>query len=169
MAQNDYANYGNNLLELPDFRTPLPNIDTNQFLAGAGGDAQSAQGSYSEGIFGFDPSTYNQPNMASGGPPAADPNKYLNSTFGKINTGLQTMGSLATAWSGLKGLDLGRKQYRFQKGVTNRNVTEQAKSANRSLREHYLAKMGANPNAAKDYGTLEEYMGKYGANEKAIG
>ena len=167
MAQNDYGNYGNNLLELPDFRAPLPNIDTNQFLGGAGGGAQSAQG-YGEGIFGFDPSTYNQPNMASKNAVTSDSAKYLNSTFGKINTGLQTMGSLAKAWSGLKGLDLGRKQYRYQKGVTNRNVTEQAKSANRSLEEHYLAKMGANPNAAKDYGTLEEYMGKYGANEKAI-
>lgn len=175
---NSYMNYGlQTTPATPDYSsmmryqnpTPQQYPSGADFLKGTGAQLPSLD-TTTGGIFGSD-------NNASSGmnnfgsttqqqPPKVD---FLNTGFGKGMMGLQTLGNLATAWSGLKGLELGRKQYRFQKGTTNRNVTEQAKSVNARLTDRYNARIGANPNAAKDLGTLDEYMGKFGANEKAIG
>ena len=169
-TSNDYMNFGlpttpatSDYSSMMRYQNPTPQQYPSgaDFFKGEGVQLPSLD-TTTGGIFGSD-------NNASSGmkhfgsttqqqPPKVD---FLNTGFGKGMMGLQTLGNLATAWSGLKGLELGRKQYRFQKGVTNLNIAKQEKDLSRRLDANYSDKIGANPNAAKELGTREEYVAKY--------
>jgi hypothetical protein len=54
-------------------------------------------------------------------------------TLGKVGVGLQALQSLAGMWMGMKQLSLAKKQFRFQKDITNTNLANQIKSYNTAL------------------------------------
>lgn len=158
---NDYINYGlPTTPATPDYSSMMryQNPTPQQYPSGA---QLPSLDTTAGGI--FDTNTNASSGMNNFGSTTQQPPKvdFLNTGFGKGMMGLQTLGNLATAWSGLKGLELGRKQYRFQRGVTNLNIAKQEKDLIRRLDANYSDKIGANPNAAKELGTREEYIAKY--------
>jgi hypothetical protein len=55
------------------------------------------------------------------------------STLSAVGAGLQGLQTLAGMWMGMKQLSLAKKQFRFQKDITNTNLANQIKSYNTAL------------------------------------
>lgn len=89
---------------------------------------------------------------------------------GMFTGGAQALSGLASAWAGLEGVKLGKKNLDFQKQAYNTNITNQTQLANQALESNYRrAVAAAGQNAAtSNYGTLEQYMAKNKLNSTTV-
>lgn len=108
-------------------------------------------------------------------PAVADPNKagglfgidWLNE--GNINAATGAIGTLGNLWSAWNQMQMmeeslkqSQNQFDFSKDVTNRNLSNQAKSINAQLEDRQRARIGGtgDNNAAGNYESLSTYMDK---------
>lgn len=75
---------------------------------------------------------------------------------GGVMGGLGTLGNL---WTGMEGLKLGKKQFKFQKNAYNENMNMQKQDLNRKLESNWRD-MEATGNQG-NYKSLEDYLGKH--------
>jgi hypothetical protein len=89
---------------------------------------------------------------------------------GMFTGGAQALSGLASAWAGLEGVKLGKRNLDFQKQAYNTNITNQTQLANQGLEDKYRRTVAAagQDAATKNYGTLEEYMAKNRLNSKTV-
>ena len=98
------------------------------------------------------------------------PGTGIPETGGGINlaglgSGLQGLAGLATAWAGLQGIKLGKDQLQFTKGVTNRNLANQAQTVNTNLEDRQQRRASA---SGAGYQSVADYMKRNQVNGGAI-
>jgi hypothetical protein len=86
----------------------------------------------------------------------------MDSNFGVDLSGLGSIlqggAGLASAWAGLQGVKLGKKQLDFTKGVTNRNIYNQSQSLNTQLADTHQRKIASSGGGT--YQSVDKYMNK---------
>ena len=81
-------------------------------------------------------------------------------TFGAVAGGLQGLSGLAQAFVGMKNYELAQQQFKYQKGLANRNLANQAKIINNTYDN--AAQVAAGMIGGKDA------RGNYGFTDQAI-
>ena len=81
-------------------------------------------------------------------------------TFGAVAGGLQGLSGLAQAFVGMKNYELAQQQFKYQKGLANRNLANQAKIINNTYDN--AAQVAAGMIGGKDV------SGNYGFTNQAI-
>ena len=79
---------------------------------------------------------------------------------------LQGLGGLASAYTAYKGLQLAKDQFKYQKGLANRNLTNQAKVINNSYDN--AAQVAAGMIGGGSYNPATDSQGNYGMTDQAI-
>ena len=79
---------------------------------------------------------------------------------------LQGLGGLASAYTAYKGLQLAKDQFRYQKGLANRNLANQAKTINNSYDN--AAQVAAGMIGGGSYNPATDSQGNYGMTDQAI-
>ena len=79
---------------------------------------------------------------------------------------LQGLGGLASAYTAYKGLQLAKDQFRYQKGLANRNLANQAKVINNSYDN--AAQVAAGMIGGGSYNPATDSQGNYGMTDQAI-
>jgi hypothetical protein len=82
-----------------------------------------------------------------------------------LGSGLQGLAGLASAWAGLQGIKLGKDQLQFTKGVTNRNLENQAQTINTNLEDRQQRRASA---SGAGYQSVADYMKRNQVNGGAI-
>ena len=85
---------------------------------------------------------------------------FNTGTLGAVAGGLQGLSGLAQAFVGMKNYELARQQYKYQKGLANRNLANQAKIINNTYDN--AAQVAAGMIGSKDA------SGNYGFTDQAI-
>lgn len=85
---------------------------------------------------------------------------FNSGTLGAVAGGLQGLSGLAQAFVGMKNYELARQQYKYQKGLANRNLANQAKIINNTYDN--AAQVAAGMIGGKDAN------GNYGFTDQAI-
>lgn len=84
-----------------------------------------------------------------------------NNALQNFGTAAQGLSSIGNMWTGLKGLDLAKDTFKFQKNMYATNLQNQAQDLNRRLESSYRDNdflTGGNTG----YSSLEDYLGKHG-------
>ena len=79
---------------------------------------------------------------------------------------LQGMSGLASAYTAYKGLQLAKDQFRYQKGLANRNLANQSKIINNSYDN--AAQVAAGMIGGGSYNPATDSQGNYGMTDQAI-
>ena len=79
---------------------------------------------------------------------------------------LQGLGGLASAYTAYKGLQLAKDQFKYQKGLANRNLANQAKIINNSYDN--AAQVAAGMIGGGSYNPDTDSQGSYGMTDQAI-
>ena len=79
---------------------------------------------------------------------------------------LQGLGGLASAYTAYKGLQLVKDQFKYQKGLANRNLANQAKVINNSYDN--AAQVAAGMIGGGSYNPATDSQGNYGMTDQAI-
>ena len=79
---------------------------------------------------------------------------------------LQGLGGLASAYTAYKGLQLAKDQFKYQKGLANRNLANQAKVINNSYDN--AAQVAAGMIGGGSYNPATDSQGSYGMIDQAI-
>lgn len=79
---------------------------------------------------------------------------------------LQGLGGLAGAYTAYKGLQLAKDQFKYQKGLANRNLANQAKIINNSYDN--AAQVAAGMIGGGSYNPNTDSQGSYGMTDQAI-
>ena len=79
---------------------------------------------------------------------------------------LQGLGGLASAYTAYKGLQLAEDQFRYQKGLANRNLANQAKVINNSYDN--AAQVAAGMIGGGSYNPTTDSQGNYGMTDQAV-
>ena len=79
---------------------------------------------------------------------------------------LQGLGGLASAYTAYKGLQLAKDQFKFQKGLANRNLANQSKIINNSYDN--AAQVAAGMIGGGSYNPATDSQGNYGMTDQAI-
>ena len=79
---------------------------------------------------------------------------------------LQGLGGLASAYTAYKGLELAKDQFRYQKGLANRNLANQSKIINNSYDN--AAQVAAGMIGGGSYNPATDSQGSYGMTDQAI-
>ena len=79
---------------------------------------------------------------------------------------LQGLSGLTSAYSAYKGLQLAKEQFKYQKGLANRNLTNQAKIINNSYDN--AAQASAGLIGGGSYDPTKDTQGSYGMTDPAI-
>lgn len=79
---------------------------------------------------------------------------------------LQGLGGLASAYTAYKGLQLAKDQFKYQKGLANRNLANQAKVINNSYDN--AAQVAAGMIGGGSYNPATDSQGNYGMTDQAI-
>ena len=79
---------------------------------------------------------------------------------------LQGLGGLASAYTAYKGLELARDQFKYQKGLANRNLANQSKIINNSYDN--AAQVAAGMIGGGSYNPATDSQGSYGMTDQAI-
>ena len=93
----------------------------------------------------------------------------LSNAMGYIGAGagvLQGLGGLASAYTAYKGLQLAKDQFKFQKGLANRNLANQSKIINNSYDN--AAQVAAGMIGGGSYNPATDSQGNYGMTDQAI-
>ena len=85
---------------------------------------------------------------------------FNTGTLGVVTGGLQGLSGLAQAFVGMKNYELAQQQYKYQKGLANRNLANQAKIINNTYDN--AAQVAAGMIGGKDV------SGNYGFTNQAI-
>ena len=85
---------------------------------------------------------------------------FNTGTFGAVAGGLQGLSGLAQAFVGMKNYELAQQQFKYQKGLANRNLANQAKIINNTYDN--AAQVAAGMIGGKDT------SGNYGFTDQAI-
>ena len=85
---------------------------------------------------------------------------FNTGTLGVVTGGLQGLSGLAQAFVGMKNYELAQQQFKYQKGLANRNLANQAKIINNTYDN--AAQVAAGMIGGKDVG------GNYGFTDQAI-
>ena len=85
---------------------------------------------------------------------------FNTGTFGAVAGGLQGLSGLAQAFVGMKNYELAQQQFKYQKGLANRNLANQAKIINNTYDN--AAQVAAGMIGGKDV------SGNYGFTNQAI-
>ena len=85
---------------------------------------------------------------------------FNTGTFGAVASGLQGVSGLAQALVGMKNYELAQQQFKYQKGLANRNLANQAKIINNTYDN--AAQVAAGMIGGKDV------SGNYGFTNQAI-
>ena len=85
---------------------------------------------------------------------------FNTGTFGAVASGLQGLSGLAQAFVGMKNYELAQQQFKYQKGLANRNLANQAKIINNTYDN--AAQVAAGMIGGKDA------SGNYGFTNQAI-
>lgn len=85
---------------------------------------------------------------------------FNTGTLGVVTGGLQGLSGLAQAFVGMKNYELAQQQFKYQKGLANRNLTNQAKIINNTYDN--AAQVAAGMIGGKDV------SGNYGFTNQAI-
>lgn len=85
---------------------------------------------------------------------------FNTGTLGVVTGGLQGLSGLAQAFVGMKNYELAQQQFKYQKGLANRNLANQAKIINNTYDN--AAQVAAGMIGSKDAG------GNYGFTDQAI-
>ena len=85
---------------------------------------------------------------------------FNTGTFGAVASGLQGLSGLAQAFVGMKNYELAQQQFKYQKGLANRNLANQAKIINNTYDN--AAQVAAGMLGGKDV------SGNYGFTDQAI-
>ena len=80
-----------------------------------------------------------------------------NISFNDVMAGINAISQGIGAYTGLRQLSLAKDSFNFNKGVTETNLANQAKTVNTNLEDRQRARIASNPNA---YQSLSEYMNK---------
>ncbi len=90
-------------------------------------------------------------------------------TLGALSGGFQALGGLASAYTGYKNYQMAKDQFKFQKGLANRNLANQAKTINNAYDNagQVAAGMVGGKDAAGNYGfTDPALVARYAAKAK---
>ena len=79
---------------------------------------------------------------------------------------LQGLGGLASAYTAYKGLQLAKDQFKYQKGLANRNLANQSKIINNSYDN--AAQVAAGMIGGGSYNPATDSQGSYGMTDQAI-
>ena len=79
---------------------------------------------------------------------------------------LQGLGGLASAYTAYKGLQLAKDQFKYQKGLANRNLANQSKIINNSYDN--AAQVAAGMIGGGSYNPATDSQGNYGMTDQAI-
>ena len=79
---------------------------------------------------------------------------------------LQGLGGLASAYTAYKGLQLAKDQFKYQKGLANRNLANQAKIINNSYDN--AAQVAAGMIGGGSYNPATDSQGNYGMTDQAV-
>ena len=79
---------------------------------------------------------------------------------------LQGLGGLASAYTAYKGLQLAKDQFKFQKGLANRNLANQSKIINNSYDN--AAQVAAGMIGGGSYNPTTDSQGNYGMTDQAV-
>ena len=85
---------------------------------------------------------------------------FNTGTLGAVTSGLQGLSGLAQAFVGMKNYELAQQQFKYQKGLANRNLANQAKIINNTYDN--AAQVAAGMIGGKDV------SGNYGFTNQAI-
>ena len=85
---------------------------------------------------------------------------FNTGTLGVVTSGLQGLSGLAQAFVGMKNYELAQQQFKYQKGLANRNLANQAKIINNTYDN--AAQVAAGMIGGKDV------SGNYGFTNQAI-
>ncbi len=77
------------------------------------------------------------------------------------------IGGLGQLWGGMKQLDLQKDMFNFQKNMASAEYANQARLTNERLATRYETRKASNPGRFNL--ALDDYMKKYGAQEKVGG
>ena len=87
-------------------------------------------------------------------------------TFGAVASGLQGISGLAQAFVGMKNYELAQQQFKYQKGLANRNLANQAKIINNTYDN--AAQVAAGMIGGGSYNPATDSQGNYGMTDQAI-
>lgn len=79
---------------------------------------------------------------------------------------LQGLGGLASAYTAYKGLQLAKDQFKYQKGLANRNLANQSKTINNSYDN--AAQVAAGMIGGGSYNPTTDSQGNYGMTDQAV-
>lgn len=79
---------------------------------------------------------------------------------------LQGLGGLASAYTAYKGLQLAKDQFKYQKGLANRNLANQSKVINNSYDN--AAQVAAGMIGGGSYNPTTDSQGNYGMTDQAV-
>ena len=92
---------------------------------------------------------------------------------GILPVGIQALGGLAGAYTGIKQLGLQKDQFNLQKQYAATNLANQAKTVNLQLEDKYRRMLdnaqGNSTVDANSLGTLDQYLAKHGVSGKVGG
>ena len=154
-ASIDHSQYGN--MEL---------FNNNGFIGAMGMDANGnpLKLDYND-LIGLRGSTLDGRAFQLGGQKASG----LSNAIGYIGAGagvLQGLGGLANAYTAYKGLQLAQDQFKYQKGLANRNLANQSKIINNSYDN--AAQVAAGMIGGGSYNPATDSQGNYGMTDQAI-
>lgn len=90
--------------------------------------------------------------------------------FDLAKTGTDILGGLASIYFGSQGLKEARKQFEFNRGVTNRNLANRAASVNQDLGARFRRTLQSSTGQPVDFNDprVQEFVRQNGANGSAI-
>ncbi len=130
----------------PQDRQGLLNYMYGGTPSGAASDSFLMSGNNSSGGFGFN-----------------------TDTLGALSGGFQALGGLAGAYMGYKNYQMAKDQFKFQKGLANRNIANQAKTINNAYNNagQVAAGMVGGKTASGGYGLTDQaIIDRYAASAR---
>ncbi len=82
--------------------------------------------------------------------------------FGNVMAGFQALAGLTNAFTGMKSLDLAKDSFKFNKGVTETNLANQANTVNTDAFAR-LQRQNAAQGTTNPYASLEDYVANSGS------
>ena len=138
----------------------LANLTNSSSMFGGIDDSNSMFGSFN-GYGGADSMYGDIANTNVSTPSTSSSGFGFNTgTLGVVTGGLQGLSGLAQAFVGMKNYELAQQQFKYQKGLANRNLANQAKIINNTYDN--AAQVAAGMIGGKDVG------GNYGFTDQAI-
>ena len=107
------------------------------------------------------------PTNPTGMPEAGQPSSFMDSLTTPQNMvgGLQPLGGLANAYTGMQNYGLAKDTLNQNLAITNTNLANQANLTNSQLRDRQTVRNRDNPSTM----STEEYMRQYGVSGNPIG